>query len=144
MFRSARVWVIVAVVAVLMAVMPGTAAAHSNLFKSNAYGNTCYSSSQQATGWMKEQGTTGTNWMRITAQFQRWTGYYWYTTQSRYYQNSQQFYNDHGDHTLTYTKRFYYSGADFTQPTRIRFVFRWYNSGNVLVAKGSRASLICS
>jgi hypothetical protein len=117
------------------------ASAHANLFKWNVYGNRCAPQFQRATGYIEEQGTTGATWMRITAYFQRWYGY-WSTTRSHYVQSRRQFANNHSDHYFTFKRRYNYRGDDYNVSTRILFKFQWYNN-NTLLETRRRASRVC-
>lgn len=120
----------------------GVASAHANKFLWNDYGDRCRTTSQSGTGWIKEQGTTGTTWMRITAYFQYFRNGHWYTQKSSYTQNSSQFRNNHGDHTLYRTFTFSYRGPTARNTTRIRYWFQWYNR-NTLIKSAYRSSNYC-
>jgi hypothetical protein len=137
-----RIMVIAVLLLGSMAVSPAATSAHANKIKWNVYSTQCHSYNQRATGWIKEQGTTGTTWMRVWAYFQRWNGYSWVTTKRSYVQSRRQFRNDHGDHQFSWTKTFNYRGADFTRATRILFWFQWFRNNDLLYQR-SRASRTC-
>ncbi len=67
----------------------------------------CYNSGG-ANGWggitghafIRENGTSGTTWFRMTARFQRKVGGSWVTTKSKYVQSSHQFPNNSAWHSL--------------------------------------------
>jgi hypothetical protein len=93
-------------------------------------------------GFIEETGQSAVTWMRITVQFQRQVNGLWYTTKSRYWQNSVQFPDNSNAHWLNFTPTFHNHGADYTHWTRLRFVFQWYY-GNTLQYRRSRVSGRC-
>lgn len=126
--------------AVLMAAMMlgssvAIATAHADKFIWRYNNATCYSDGMGARGVAIEQGTTGATWMKITARFQRLRFGSWNTTQSRYVQNSQQFFNNHADHRLAATFTFLNAGPDYTYWTRISFKYQWFNNNTRIYQK---------
>lgn len=91
---------------------------------------------------MRENGVSGTTWMRMTAKYQRLSGGRWYTTKSRYTQNGHQFADNSRWHSLSWPLRFDGKFADATHLTRIYVLFEWYNN-NTRIYWATRWSAGC-
>lgn len=80
--------------------------------------------------YIRENGTSGTTWFRMTARYQRLVGGVWHTTQSKHVQSAHQFANNSNWHSLTWKPiGLQFSGkyADFTHSTRLYVLFEWFN-----------------
>lgn len=144
MVATRRTWLPALAMAIALLGSSGAVStASANKYQGKVYNTVCNSNAQKATARIKEHGTSGTTWMRITADFQRYTNGSWRTTRSAYRQSARQFVDDQTDHTLTWTKSFGYHGADYSHPTRISFLFEWNNDTATLHVLG-RNSATCS
>jgi hypothetical protein len=98
----------------------------------------CYYSGG-ANGWggvtghayIRENGTSGTTWFRMTARFQRKSGGRWITTKSKYVQSAQRFPNNSAWHSLDWNPiKFYNTHTDYTHFTRLFVLFEWFHNNN--------------
>ena len=81
--------------------------------------------------YIRENGTSGTTWFKMTARFQRKVSGVWYTTKSKYVQSAHQFANDSNWHSLTWNPiKFYNTHTDFTHYTRLFVLFEWFHNNN--------------
>jgi hypothetical protein len=77
---------------------------------------------------IRENGVSGTTWLKITAKYQRYSAGAWHTTRSKYVQSGHQFANDSNWHSITYPFGFDAKYADYTHATRVYVLYEWFNN----------------
>jgi hypothetical protein len=95
-----------------------------------------------ATAKIRENGVSGTTWLKMTAKYQRFYGGAWHTTRSTHRQSSYQFPNDSDWHSITYHIGFNAQYADITHDTRVFVRYEWF-SNNTRIYWATRWSGSC-
>lgn len=95
-----------------------------------------------ATAKIRENGVSGTTWLKMTARYQRFYGGGWHTTKSKYIQSGHQFANNSDWHSITYSIRLNAKYVDYTHYTRVNVLYEWF-SNNTRIYWATRWSGSC-
>lgn len=91
---------------------------------------------------IRENGTSGTTWLRMTAKYQRFSSGAWHTTQTRLTQSSHQFANNSNWHSITWNVGFDAKLADSAHHTRLFVLYEWFDN-NTRIFWATRWSGYC-
>jgi hypothetical protein len=86
----------------------------------NGYGYT------KGRAFIEEVGTSGTNYVTMTARLQRWTGSAWSTRRSRTW-ISEVVPNDSTSYYAYHTFKFDFTSSDAPHTNRLSVVFKWWD-----------------